>query len=1127
MVRETDSRGAERSGRSDRPRALTGAPHAPKRGGTDQPRRRPRGPRAGTPTSPKARASVLHRRRNRKARLGGVEALLSVIAGLFALLVAGAALVSFVVPGHATPRMVPAQPALDAAAPEAPPAAGPATPARRSDGRSSTLLMRKGLARIVADPDATAINLKPALRDITIAPPAAAPHEEAGTATVVPAPERDLATGRWLMVSLINPSSEHQVRTLVLNSPTLAGAGLFGAGVRGLAVKGAVSWAEGAPARPLTWVETRASSTAYEVRLTPNHPTTVALLVDERAAPYTLALWDAAAYRRVDRLVAGAKGVVVGVLMTLIALTAGRWVLQGGRDELAATAFAAAGLVFVSAGFGVPYTLIAPDAALAGGLRAASLMLLSGAGLFLVLRCLPLAKIGPDLPHLLPRAALGAVALAVLALPGGFFAALAGPVALASSFFCAGVAVVLTRTGDGRASALVPGLALIVLCTLAATLLSVTVPGPLADLQSMMLTGGVAAGVTLCTLSCLLTRPGLHRRGAGAQEGHAQDTGEAPGTREGEQEEAHGNGRAVVVDGPRATDLALEAALEGIWDYDVPSGRLTLSPMVEALLGERPGALSRGLPAWLSRVHPDDLERFKAGLKAQLARVNRTFDLEARVLHCDQRYRWLTLRGKVRPGPSGEPARLVAVVRDETGRRMGDMQAHARALFDGLTGLAGRGLLLDRLERLLVSRRAQDPEPAIILIDLDHFRTVNEVMGPGDGDLVLIALARRLEGLVDDLDTVARVGGDEFAILLSSGLDEAGEDQAGRLVCEVLSAPIALAEQDVTLTACAGIACVSGDRTRAEDVLAQAEIALSRAKSKGASQVYALRASPKAPPALMVESALKAALTPRRLALTYEPVVDLQRSRLGGFDAALHGILGAEQPVPPEALVRRAEASGAMKDLGLRMVEAAVAQIQDWQRRWPTDPPLFVTLMVPSVELFSLDFADEVRTLIARGGLPARSLRLAADDAILSVHPEATAQALRVLAQDGVGLALDNFGAGFGSVARLAGQPLQAVRLPASLVAGVADCDRTARLLKGLAGMIHDLDIEVLGIGADSEAEVKALRDLGLDFAQGAAVGGPQSPERAASLLTRMLGPERGAPVETPGALFGQVDAAE
>ncbi|MGF1456336.1 MAG: EAL domain-containing protein [Alphaproteobacteria bacterium] len=1027
-----------------------------------------------------------------------------------------------------------------------------------------------GLASLVVDPGASIVNIRAVLKDITIIPPTPIKEQRAEDAPppTVPVPHRDLASGRWFMASLVNPSAEVQTRILVIQTPTLAGSGPFGAGVTGLTVEGGLYWAQGAPARSMARLESGAGAVAFAVRLAPGQATTLALRAGEGRAPYTVALWEPNSFQRVDRLVAGAKGVVVGVLIMLIALAVGRWALQGGQEELTVIAFACAGLYFVATGFGIQYTVVPADWSLAGGLRASALYVLAGVGLALVQHRLSLSRLGAGVSHWASRIAMLTLAGGVLALPGGIVAALAGPVALAISLFTAGAGVTLARARDARASALMPGLALIVLCVLAATLLSLTVPGPLADLQSIMLTGAVAAGITLLAVSSLLGRAeradaavvpaasetaasddaGADERGAGPSGAsrpgtllplrHEPGTGVAPGPR-------------VVPDasGDRS-DLALEAARHGVWDLDPGSGRLVLSPVVAALLGTRPKRLGASLSAWLERVHPDDVETFRQGIEARIVQGNRSFAFLVRVLHDDQSYRWLMLRGTAVPGRDGRARRLLGIVTDETAQQETLDAGALRPMFDRLTGLAGRDLLFDRLDRVLRAQRARGPwdedeAPALLRIDLDDFRTVNEVLGPVDADAILIAVARRLEGLVGETDTVARTGGDEFSILLAQGLGPGTEEDVGRLLADVIGAPLAVSDQDVTLSACVGLAlalsepeaepgrndrAAGGPRETARDLFVRAGTALARAKARGPCCTIAAPASrpQSSRPELDLDATLKAVLQGRQGGLTYQPIVDLQKSRLAGFVARLHVPSAPQGLLSTEDLVREAEDRGVMADLGLRLLEMAIGQIQDWQRRWPTEPPLFVTVEVPSIELLSLDFADELRTLVARAALPPHCLRFAVSEPLIWAQPEATGTTLRILKEDGVGLVLDDFGAGQGSLGRLTGGAFEAVTLGHGLVAGITTRPAGRLLVKGLATLTHDLGMDCIASGLETDDDVKVMRDLGLDYALGPTIGTPQMPDRAEALLARMLGPERGLPASVPEDVFGnRVEAAE
>ncbi len=973
-------------------------------------------------------------------------------------------------------------------------------------GFAQTEALEAGLPsmnRVVADPAVSVIDLRPGRREVVVEPSA----DPAGGAAQSP-----LGEGRWIVMSVANPSTKPQSRILVLQSPTLAGSGVFGAGVPGLRVNTAVAWSSGVTAHTLPWVETRTGIAAYEVDLNPDNPTTIALQVSERDAPYSIALWEPETYRRLDRLIAAAKGVIIGVLMSLIALAAGRWVLLGQQTDLTTTTFVGGGFAVVAASFGVQYGLITPDHAMAGGIRAAALALFASVGLYLLRHTLPLERLHRDLPRHVSTAALGAVGLAVLSLPGGPFAALAGVAGLITALFAVGVVALFTRMRHSRAIALTPGIGLVVFSALATTLVSLTTPGPYADLQAMMLTGALAGGVTLCAVSSLLPRPG--RASETQTENAESDVGErivsAPAL-------AADNVVPIMAlerelpeqEMPARSDLALEAAREGIWDFDVDTGRLTVSPIVEAMLGLRMGRLGHSLDDWCKRLHPDDVDMMTSVLEAQMSRGNQSFEFDFRMLHEDQAYRWVSLRGSALPGDNGQARRLVGTLTDVTARKNGEACKSDNGMQDPLTGLANRALLLDRLARLLEARHPEDPLPALLMIDLDGFKTINEGLGHADGDAVLVGVARRLEELVSSDDTVARVGGDEYAILLAYGIGEEGARSAGRVVSDVLGTPITVGDQEVYPSVTIGVASAEPSQFDALELLHDAEIALYRAKAKGYGEIveFSVQMRRQGQDRVALESALRRAVERDQIGVVYQPIYDLRDSRLAGFEALMRWRHPERGWIAPADFIDLAEETGMIVEIGLRVLEIAVEQIRAWHARWPMDPPLYVNVNVSSRQLLSPDFASQVRDVVAHAGLAPRSLRLEITESLVMANPERADETLRVLRDEGIGLAIDDFGTGFSSFAHLHRFPFETLKIDRSFIAGVADNDQARAIVSAIVSLGHELGMEVVGEGTEREEDVKTLEAIGCDYVQGFALGAPVRPEAAKALLSEALGP--------------------
>ncbi len=993
------------------------------------------------------------------------------------------------------------------------------------DAQSPDLIGAPG--QITVEPRAETVDIRPAVRELVVRPRldrfsdmAAAEGEEEAAQTDYPSADApvDLGAGRWLVVALANPSSVPQNRLLILQSPTLAGSGLLGTGRQGLRVSTAVRWTDGSPAQPLVWANGRPGVRSYEVTLPPGRTTKIALLAEEAGAPYALSLWDPRAFQRLERLTASGKGVLLGVLIVLTALIAGRWVLDGHREDLYGTLFVIAAMLFLATAVGSHFVIADPTSAFAGGLHGAALALFAASGLFFLHHKLPLERIHPALPLAATGIAALGVLLAIAAAPGFGVQSLAGPYAMICALMAAAATVLLSQKGEFKAPALLPGTIFLALCGIAAAVLTFVTPGPYAGLQALLLTSAVAAGTGLCAVASALTRPDMAAVLNDPEALPETDRVDVRGYerfKRDDPEPAEPSPMAVALktaaeDEEQRFALAVEAAREGVFDLDILTEHLYVSPVVEATLGLPVGALVGAHAQWIARLHREDVKLYQSTIDANVARNSAFFDLEFRAFHEDGSERWFALRASAMPSELGRAQRIIGVISDISARKAVENRLAHDAVHDGLTGLATRTLLLDRMSRVMDGKRnPDDPGPALIVIDLDRFKLINEGLGQSEGDAMLIAVSRRLESMIGMDDTVARIGGDEFAMFLRHGIGEEGGENAGRIVADVIGESLLLDQQEVFPSASIGVVQDTDGAYSAADLLRDGEIALYRAKAQGQAQVVVFE--PGEPQSksdrLAYETDLKRAIERGEFTLLYQPVMSLKDGRLSGFEALLRWSHPEKGTLTPDHFLSLAEETGLIMDIGRMVLERAVDRLQAWQARWTMDTPLFVSVNVSSRQLLQPDFAEHVRSVLKPAGLPEKSLHLELTETMIMSNPEAAAQTLRMLLEDHVGLWLDDFGTGFSSLSHLQKFPFDALKIDRSFIAGMRAGDEGAKIIKAIIGLAHDLNMEVVAEGPETEDDVRRLRALGCEYAQGFVFGGALREDAAETLIAHAVGP--------------------
>ncbi len=549
--------------------------------------------------------------------------------------------------------------------------------------------------------------------------------------------------------------------------------------------------------------------------------------------------------------------------------------------------------------------------------------------------------------------------------------------------------------------------------------------------------------------------------------------------------------------------LALTGAGDMIWDWDVSSDKVFTSPEAEQLLGLKRGTLEGPAAKWLDVLHPLDRDRFRAALDNVLEQRRGRLTQDFRLRTQDGHYLWFALKARPVVGSDGEVVRLVGTLTDVTEFKNAEERLLHDAVHDNLTGLPNRQLYLDRLEAVLsFSKEDSTIKPTVIVVDLDRFKQVNDSVGIAVGDSILLTLARRLGRLLKPQDTLARISGDQFAIILLS------ERDAGRIITfaetirRTLRAPITFNDREIFLTASIGLALADGQPHRTEEVLKDAELAMYHAKRIGGDRIEVFKAAMRARKTdrLTLESDLRRALEREEITILYQPIVRLEDRSVAGFEALARWDHPKMGRMSPSEFISIAEETGLIVDLGLFMLERTARQLATWQRTIRTREPIFASVNVSSKQLLRQDLIHDLRTVLARTSLVRGTLKLELTESLMMENPEHAAQMLIRLRELGAGLALDDFGTGHSSLAYLQRFPFDTIKIDQSFVRTGNKGSRPV-ILRSIIAMAHDLGMEVVAEGAETDSDVVELYQLGCEYAQGYAFGEPMSADKAREML--------------------------
>jgi diguanylate cyclase (GGDEF)-like protein/PAS domain S-box-containing protein len=550
--------------------------------------------------------------------------------------------------------------------------------------------------------------------------------------------------------------------------------------------------------------------------------------------------------------------------------------------------------------------------------------------------------------------------------------------------------------------------------------------------------------------------------------------------------------------------LAARAASDGIWDWDLATGHIYLSPRWHAILGRSEHSEADDPALWFTLVHEDDLVRLRAAIDAHLAGRSSHLELEHRMRHADGSWRWVLTRGLAIRGPDGEATRVAGSLSDITDRRAAERQLQHDALHDSLTGLPNRALFIDRVDQVL--RRAErDPGAscAVLFLDIDRFKLVNDSFSHAVGDHLLVALAKRMTGVLRPSDTVARLGGDEFTMLLVgvSSPDEA--IAVAQRVQESLAPQVTIDGHQLAVTATIGIA-IGRPGVSAADLLRNADIAMYEARRRGrsASALFDDSMHRRVVDQLAHQRELRRAVQDGLLEVHYQPIVELATGRISGLEA-LARWPEAWSPVPPVEFIAIAEETGMIGAVGLHVLRTALPALAGWRRSGLLSSDSSISVNVSGRQLGDHAVPRHVRAALAEAGLPGDALRLEITESALMHDCERTEKILSEVCASGAGVHLDDFGTGHSSLAWLHQFPIEALKIDRSFVASIgADAGSGEKIIRSTVALAHSLRLKVIAEGIETVEQAQRLRALGCDYGQGFLFSEPVSAEQMDALLT-------------------------
>jgi diguanylate cyclase (GGDEF)-like protein/PAS domain S-box-containing protein len=552
--------------------------------------------------------------------------------------------------------------------------------------------------------------------------------------------------------------------------------------------------------------------------------------------------------------------------------------------------------------------------------------------------------------------------------------------------------------------------------------------------------------------------------------------------------------------------LAAEAANDGLWDWHISNRSVYYSPRWELLIGEPAGTLQPTIEEWWRRVHPDDLEQLRLNIKEHLFGTRPYFDCEFRIRHRDGSYRWMRSRGKALRNEKGQPYRMGGSMTDVTEYHLIQEQILHDALHDAMTGLANRVLFVDHLTQA-IARRQRRPNSlfAVLFLDVDRFKVINDSLGHLAGDQLLIGIGQRLRACTRPEDTVARLSGDEFAILLEDLTDPAQAMKVAERILNTLGRPFLLEGREIFTSGSIGIAFPSEDSQTPEDLLRDADTAMYRAKSLGKAryEVFSMTMRAQTIALMKMETELRQAAEREEFLVYYQPIVDLSTLKIVGFEALLRWQHPERGIISPGEFMAVAEEMGLILPISWWVMAEACRQMQRWAVVFPRSRGLRISVNLSGRHFQQADLLPKLRSILAETGFPAQRLCLEVTEGILIDNKEVAIATLEEIRAMGIPVYMDDFGTGYSSMSYLHRFPIDTLKIDRTFISGLNCEESSATIVHTILMLAHSLGLKVVAEGIETREQCRVLQALGCNYGQGYFFARPLSALQVEKLLAR------------------------
>ena len=568
--------------------------------------------------------------------------------------------------------------------------------------------------------------------------------------------------------------------------------------------------------------------------------------------------------------------------------------------------------------------------------------------------------------------------------------------------------------------------------------------------------------------------------------------------------------------------LAVDGANDGLWDWNLLANEIYYSPRWKSMLGYENSEIGNAPEEWFKRLHNEDLKGVETAVAAHRDQLSSHVEIEYRILHKDGSYRWMLCRGLAVKNKKGITHRMAGSQTDITDRKRLEEQLIRNAFYDALTNLPNRALFMDRLGWALERARQYERTGktaifAVLYLDMDRFKYINDSYGHASGDQLLNEVAKRLQMEVRPGDTVARMGGDEFAILLDQIRDRSDSTRVATRILKSFSLPFNMDDREIFISGSIGIAFSTrtleekaGDgksrNLRYEtplELLRDADTAMYRAKSLGGAryQIFETDMHRSVVAALELETDLRRAIEREEHLNYYQPIVSLTTGSIVGFEALVRWKHAERGLVLPSSFIGAAENTGLIVPLGQNVLKQACRQIYEWNTEFPQNPPLYVAVNVSGKQLMQEDFLNSLEDILQQTGVHRDWLKLEITESIMMENRHSIIDLMTHLRSLGLRLGLDDFGTGYSSLSSLRRFPIETLKIDRSFIREMQENSGNLKIVRTIIALANSLEMKVVAEGVEEAGQLALLRELNCDHGQGYFFAKPLASEDAGRML--------------------------